>query len=344
MSANDLARLADAHAFDPFPRREDLAAYHVPFDQLTGQRLVEERLRVGTHRGHRSVVMGASGVGKSSVIAYTLGPLEQEVVPFRVSVADEPVATVSDAKAFVQHLVRTVSLEAQQGALISEADRSGAVRNASDNVPVEQRARTRRWGWASRVGPELTVEISSTTAPAQMGRSTSEVVGQAARLMELVQAHKLLPVVVIDDADAWLALPGGTDRLQVAEVFFGQVLRSIIELPCALVIAAHHQYKQLAGFQACAGLLEFTVEIPRLPDPSALEQLVDGRVRCHLADRDARVLGMGASERLFDYYAGPAKTSLRRMLVVLQGALELASEQGDELIEERSIEAAHAQI
>jgi hypothetical protein len=343
MSARDLARLADAHAFDPFPRREDLAAYHVPFDQLTGRRIVEQRLRRGAHRAQRSVVMGASGVGKSSVIVYTLGPLEQDIVPFRVPVADEPVATVTDPKAFVQHLVRTVSLEAEHAALITSDEHAGAVHQATDNLLIEQRSGSRRWGWSSKVGPEVAFEIRSVTSPAQMGRSTSEIVGQATRLMELVQAHQLLPVVVIDDADAWLALPGGTDRLRTADVFFGQVLRSIIELPCALVVAAHHQYKQLDGFQACAGLLEFTIEVPRLPDPGALEKLVDGRVRQHLGDSD-RVLDAGAAERLYDYYLGPAKASLRRALLVLQGALELTLEQGNDVIEGRSIEAAHAQI
>lgn len=36
MTANLLLTLQEAHAFDPFPVREDLGVYHVPFSELTG--------------------------------------------------------------------------------------------------------------------------------------------------------------------------------------------------------------------------------------------------------------------------------------------------------------------
>jgi hypothetical protein len=343
MSADDLAWLADQHAFDPYPRREDLAVYHLPFDDLTGGRGTEGRLRTAAHRGERVTVMGLSGVGKSSVIAYTLGPLEPGIVPFRVPVADEPPETVTSSLAFAQHMIRTVSLEAERGAMISPGEREQFLRDASDRHLLSRRERTTRRGWATKVGPELVNEIRSVTEPAELARSGSEVLDQAARLMELVQAAGLFPVVIIDDADAWLRLPG-SDRRDLAEAFFGQVLRSLAELPCGLVVAAHDQYKQLAGYQAAAGMLEFTIDVPVVPDPRALTRLLGHRAAQHLDTPGIEIIDLLAADLLFDYYQGPAHTSLRRTLVVFQGALEHAYENGDSVITARSIEAAHAQL
>lgn len=44
MSAELLAALQEAHAFDPFPVREDLGIYHVPFSRLVGTNHPEEAL------------------------------------------------------------------------------------------------------------------------------------------------------------------------------------------------------------------------------------------------------------------------------------------------------------
>jgi hypothetical protein len=160
--------------------------------------------------------------------------------------------------------------------------------------------------------------------------------------MELVQSADLLPILVIDDADAWLQLPGGTDRRNLAEIFFGQVLRSLADLPCGLVVAAHDECRELAGYQGATGLLEVTIQVPPIPDPGALARLIRHRVACHL-DHVVDVVDQDAMSLLFDYYRGPASNSLRRTLLLLQGALEIACDGNDETITTRAVEAAHAQ-
>jgi hypothetical protein len=225
--------------------------------------------------------MRLSGVGKSSLIAYTLSPLEADVVPFGVSVADEPNETVTSSLALAQHLIRTVSLEAERGAMITHDEREQFLRDASNRHLLFHEERTTRRGWATKIGPELVSEIRAVTEPAELTRSAAEVLDQAVRLVELVQAARLIPVVIIDDADAWLRLPG-SDRRDLAKAFFGRVLRSLAELPCGLPVAAHDQYKQLAGYRAATGMLEFTIDVPAIPDPDALTRLLGHRAAQHL--------------------------------------------------------------
>jgi len=90
MSAERLVALQEAHAFDPFPVREDLGIYHVPFGRLVGTNHAEETLLDACRRSERVAIVGDSGTGKSSLTASVLGPLAEGVAPVLVPVAVEP--------------------------------------------------------------------------------------------------------------------------------------------------------------------------------------------------------------------------------------------------------------
>lgn len=72
MSRELIAALRSEAAFDPTPLPEDLAALHVPFDQLLGDERVERGLRDAARAAERIAVVGAMGSGKSSVLSYAL--------------------------------------------------------------------------------------------------------------------------------------------------------------------------------------------------------------------------------------------------------------------------------
>lgn len=74
-----LEALADAYAFESSPRRADLGVLHVPFDELTGSNRTEARLDASVRRHEPIALIGASGCGKSSVIAHVLGPTAEGV-------------------------------------------------------------------------------------------------------------------------------------------------------------------------------------------------------------------------------------------------------------------------
>ncbi|MGH3368579.1 MAG: hypothetical protein ACRDPR_01125 [Nocardioidaceae bacterium] len=94
MSTDLLLALQEAHAFDPFPVRDDLGVYHVPFSELAGDGHIEEALGDGCRRVERIGIVGDSGTGKSSLTARVLGPLAEGVAPIVVPV---PVLVFDDA-------------------------------------------------------------------------------------------------------------------------------------------------------------------------------------------------------------------------------------------------------
>ena len=79
-----LEALANAYAFESSPGRADLGVLHVPFDELTGSNQTEARLGASVRRHEPIAVIGASGCGKSSVMAHVLGPKAEGVVPVYV--------------------------------------------------------------------------------------------------------------------------------------------------------------------------------------------------------------------------------------------------------------------
>jgi hypothetical protein len=186
MSRADLELLHDTGAFNPSPRHQTLYATHVPFDTMTGGRGCEQALAAALRRHERVALLGTSAAGKSSVIAATLHPLVEDLVPLPVPVAVERPDVAGDPVAFVRHLVAAVSRLVQ----MSAPDRAGQARR------IEQRpgrnssgARRSAWppGWsASRSGwPTSSTPLCRNPAPpairswTRAGRSwsCSEVAG-----------------------------------------------------------------------------------------------------------------------------------------------------------------------
>jgi ABC-type transport system involved in cytochrome bd biosynthesis fused ATPase/permease subunit len=79
VSQETLAALRNNNALAQTLTFEQLEAYHVDFDSLTGARSVEHELRYWSTRAGRVAVIGDSGAGKSSVMASVLGPLARQV-------------------------------------------------------------------------------------------------------------------------------------------------------------------------------------------------------------------------------------------------------------------------
>jgi deoxyribonuclease-4 len=89
MTRADLELLHDTGAFNPSPRHQTLYATQVPFATMTGDRGCEQALAAALRRHERVALLGTSGAGKSNVIAATLHPLVEDLVPLPVPVAVE---------------------------------------------------------------------------------------------------------------------------------------------------------------------------------------------------------------------------------------------------------------
>ena len=92
MSHEALRAVDESRAFEATRRFEELSLYHVPFDELNGDKQTEDAFTHMVANQGRVAIIGPSGSGKSSLIAAVLGPLALDlpdhIVPLRGSGCD----------------------------------------------------------------------------------------------------------------------------------------------------------------------------------------------------------------------------------------------------------------
>lgn len=346
MSRDVLVELQRVHAFDPHPLRVDLDAYHVPFDALTGTKTTEAELGRAVRVPERAAVVGPIGGGKSSVIAYALGPLEEGLAPIRIPVEAERDEVIASPAEFAAHIVRTVANHAAEAALLTDDQRRDLLLASADRIKLVARRSGRisvapHWMVA---GLEVSAELRSQSAPVEVARSASEIIHQARRIVNLVRAHELLPILVIDDSDHWLNVPGLPDRSPLIAAFFSKVVRMLAEeLNVGVVMAVHERYREMEAYRGAAGFIETTVEIPRLEGPEPIARIVEHRVRVHTGAPLSDVMGPGALDELARYYSRHVDRDLRKVMLIAHTALQAACADGTELISYGFVEAAIAE-
>jgi hypothetical protein len=347
MTIEVLRRLQRDHAFDPSPLREDLGVYHVPFEEAVSGLPVESELDRAVRVPERVALSGPSGSGKSSVMSFVLGPLAEGVAPIRVPVAVESEEVATEPEAFAAHLIRTVARYAENARELSARDRETFEAATAARRPVGGKARGASLRLAPHwllTGPELALEVRSASEPAHIGRSGTETIEQARAVLEVIRARELLPVLMIDDSDAWLQVVGIPDRTPIIAGFFSRVVRMIAEeLPAALVVAVHDSYLGMEAFARAAGFIETTVRLPALPHAKAMGMLLTRRIQAHTRAALGRVFDGEAVVELFRYYAEVAKGNLRQVMLVAHTALRNATTAGLDTISSPGLTAAIAE-
>lgn len=341
MSRDLLTLLRDRGAFDPAPRHAELSDMHVPFDELSGARSCEYALLAGLLAGNRIALVGSSGAGKSSIVAHTLGPLVEGIFPIPVPVYPEPAKVVGNTTEFVAHLVRTISR--MLGSNRPELSRP-ATKIERRATGTGETARTHRLsaGWRSAgIGPELAYELQR--AINEPAPTAGQVLDQGRQILDLVASDGLVPILILDDTDRWLA----ATRPEIAEMrrsFFLNVPRLLAEdLGAAAVIAVHPEYRGDRGYQAAQGFLTDAITVPALPSVVAVGSVLARRVELARGTRtpDVRdVFTDDALEVLYAHYTAWPSNIRRNVLLPAHTALSLALDDGVDSIDEGHILAA----
>ena len=343
--SDSLLELLYRQAFDPLPLRSGLHLVHVPFDELTHSATTEAALLRAVHTGSRVGVTGPSGAGKSSMIGYALEQVLDEVAVLRVPVEAEDPDTVREPAAFAAHMLNELARQAVRAGQLSKREREAAQRAGAASVTIERRRVTRgglglpTWLLRADLGAE-SQSVLSTRAP----RSAAGTLETLTQLMEVLSGWGLLPVVLIDDSDAWLQTPAGDLRDLVAP-FFGRVLRDLVEeLDCGWVVAVHDHYLDQPGFPH-DGTLQSRVAVPRLPSSDALGEILGARIRATRLGSDAAppalpaVFESAAVDALFKAYLR-GYGNVRTPVQLAHAALEAACGDGAEIITVRHVEVA----
>jgi hypothetical protein len=350
MSHKQLLEVEISRALEATRRFEDLAFYHVPFDELNGDKHTESSFTRFVANGERVVIVGASGSGKSSVISSVLGPLATElpeqIVPLRVPVAAESDKTVTEPGALARHLVRYVTRWASRDRF-SREEQQEFERGVADATRRAAGKKTREFHvglplWLAKA--EFARQVQETGDEYETRGSPSDAVEYLKRMVALFESHELLPVLVFDDSDTWLNI-AGLDRSTVANEFFMRSVRMLCkEVPTGLVIAVHEHYLELAGYREASKLLSAEIRVPRLIDGrEGIETIL--RDRLAMAEVKAQleeVIEPDAMDPLAKHYEG-GKT-IRDVLRVGQRALQHSLSDGTERISSQLIEQAITEL
>jgi hypothetical protein len=352
MSQKALAILRQGNALAQTLTFEELEAYHVPFDDLTGALSVEHQVEYwATCRG-RIALIGDSGAGKSSVLASVFGALNESLpeglVPTRIPVGIAGEATIVDVGGFGRHLVKHILTWAAPEAL-SDDERKGV----NDQL-AQMETRTgkrRRAGFSLGTGSllpvdaKLSADLTGAASDFEAALDNGDVVRAIKRLVALFRARNLEPFLVFDDTDAWLQLPGQEEAAEkLATGFFGKNVRMLSrEIDCGFALAVHRSYLDLPAYQQVAESLE-AIEIPIFAD-------ADAAIRAILQRRiDVDKLGIRVEEA-FDNSAITALAGsyldvpdLRRVMATAGLAARKVYDNSDsEIVTEEAIIAARAE-
>ena len=326
MSLVLLQQLQEDHAFNPSPVRHNLGVYHVPFDELMPAKLHEKFLRSSATRSERTVVVGVSGSGKSSLIGHTLGPVVPNLAPIFVPVSSEPdevIATVqSAARLIIQVLVDNVQL--------AERERSRALEGSTPKRLITKWDIDASFGLSWMV-PTVRANIKRQTSPELLiNRTAEETLAVVEQLLVTIQKDGTTPILIFDDTDRWFQSHDTEHgRQEMASHFFGKVLPNLCQLSAGIIVAVHSDYaadKQTKEYLQRS--IENYLEVPILSSAAALGKIIRSRVISHLSPEKPSeappltdFLETSALSRLYELHQERFKGSLRDVIRVVHTAV-----------------------
>lgn len=288
MSQEALTALRDANSLAQTLPFEQLEAYHVPFDDLTGNPTVERELSYWAERGGRVALIGESGAGKSSVMASVLGAfserISESIVPVRIPVEVADADSVRTIGGFGRHMVRHVLTRAAPDVLNAK-ERESLEREAAD---LQHRiGRRRRVGFSVGLGrllpvdPRLSADLTGAATDIERRVGSGDVVAALIRMVELFRARGQEPFFVFDDTDHWLSLPGQEEaaRATATDFFSNNVQMLTREIDCGFVLAVHESYvDEVPAYAHVAESLQ-AIKLPVLNDaPAVIERILQRRI------------------------------------------------------------------
>jgi hypothetical protein len=339
---------ANRAAFDPTPPPDSLHVCHVPFERLTGVGELETQVTRRIAAYDRIALHGPIGCGKSSVARYALREWEGPLAPIWINVATEDHAEVATVRGFLSILVSQLAARAARAEAISDERRREFMARSQSGEPLGS-IDTKTGGeiggsyWLLTAG--LSREVSRTVPLGTAYRDTEELRQAARDVLAVLAEGERVPVLVCDDADRLLSVPGAApDSDDLFRGFFGEVLRELAEnLECALVVATQESYTARDDyFDVTAGVID-RLDIPALSEPGQLREIISARVEFVESSASADdLVTADAIDLLHDLHLTEHARSLRKTLTILRAALSLAAGNGADLVRRSHVEAAAA--
>lgn len=324
MSRSDLQALRDGNALPHTLRYDELADYHVPFDDLLQSASVEAELGHWLRHRGRVALIGASGTGKSSALAWALAKHSGDgLIPLRIPVALADDETVQTTAGFARHVIRRVAAAGRLSPDEVDELRPLAADSARRRSGGRRRSRRLKLG-AGVMAAELARELSSAEQELDEQIRAGEVVAGLESMVDIFRARETEPFLVLEDTDTWVSRPRDAGSSHLAEAFLARNVRMLAtELNCGFAIAVHTDYLQLPAFLEIASRLE-RIRLPALPNPpDDIQRILAHRLKAAGFDMDiAQVFDQGASAALGALY--DQTPDVRRVIATAAAALRVA--------------------
>ncbi len=328
MSAEQIALIAERAVFRPRSRLWELHDMHVPFDELAGSVVYEQRAITRIIEGTCVAVIGPSGAGKSSVISWLCYQLPPSHFALRI-----PITAVNDPGNVGEIARLTLSITLDE--IVLDAVGEDELKKARAESTTTVRTPT---GVSAKLGGgvipgEVSVNAASLREEFTQNRLEGDhLLALNGRLVPILAEADMAPVFVFEDTEATV---GGTDDRRRAEAFFAGPLSAFVDQVGAptLVAVQTHLIEGSRAFGRLAPALE-RLTIPVLA--SLARPAVDAILtrRTTLADMGTPITDIienAALDELAEFYR-QSSGDLRRVLAAAHEAAEHAAADGAELM------------
>jgi len=173
---------------------------------------------------------------------------------------------------------------------------------------------------------ELRMSLSNSALDREYGANLTDATQGLMRLRGMFEHHGRVPILIMEDTDAWLSGAGASAHdPDVADAFFTRnIARIARELEITLIVAAHDTYVATAGYQRARDVMAGEIAVPQLAHPQeALRRILQRRI--DRAAIDAQVDDVFADKAMLRLEAEYDRDrSIRRALRIAHDALEAA--------------------
>jgi hypothetical protein len=259
MTVELIELIATKGVFRPRQHFSQLAADHVPFDELLGQQRFEASVLQAVTNDEPAGIVGPRGAGKSSLIAYVCDNLPSGYVALRVPVtgADEPDNVSVVAAVALSQALADLELEREQRETL---ERARGDQQSEKRTPGGLRGGTLGGG---PIPAAVHAELATLQEQLTTNRLAAERLAGLDRLISILVARCVQPLFVLEDTEAAI---GGADRPDLAAAFLAGPVRAFaneLETPC--LVAIQSVFTESPEFpQLTAGMR--IIEIPGLGD------------------------------------------------------------------------------